>query len=125
MPKAKGTGAPESAVNSQIEDAVSRVRELTAGSGEELAKAAATQVMTQAVALAMQDAVAQQQQRYILRNTITAAAARALLDGEARSAEHLEALTKAVRSLQEALDPGDLVETLAKLKALAEELAGT
>lgn len=65
--------AKETTVNSQITDAVSQVNEVVGGSSEPQARAMADQVMAHAIGLAMQNAVAQQQQAYILRNAVTTA----------------------------------------------------
>lgn len=70
------------ATNDQIVDAVRQVSALTLGADPAFQRALNYQVLTQAVGLAMQNAVAQQKQRYILRNALVTAAARRLLESD-------------------------------------------
>lgn len=99
-------------VNSQIIDAVTQVNETVGGSSEALARAMADQVMAQAIGMAMQNAVAQQQQLYILRNAVTTAAARAILDSSPE---------EALRFASEALNSDDIAQTLERLSALVKD----
>lgn len=69
--------ATDSTVNSQITDAVAQVNEVVGGASASQVRAMADQVMAHAIGLAMHNAVAQQQQAYILRNAVTTAATRA------------------------------------------------
>jgi hypothetical protein len=103
--------ADETEVNSQIADAVSQVNETVLGSSEALTRAMADQVMAQAIGLAMQNAVAQQQQLYILRNAVTTAAARSILDSNPE---------EALRFASEALNSDDIAQTLERLSALVK-----
>ena len=105
--------AVESAVNSQITDAVRQINATILGNAEALSQAMAQQIMTQSIALAMQNAVAQQQQLYTLRNAVTAAAARAILDASPE---------EALRFAREALAGDDVVSTLASLKDLMDAM---
>lgn len=73
----------------------------------------AQQIMTQSIALAMQNTVAQQQQLYTLRNAVTAAAARAIHDASPE---------EALRFAREALAGDDVVSTLASLKDLMDAM---
>jgi len=101
--------AEDTTVNSQITDAVTQVTASVLGSSEAQARALADQVMAHAVGLAMQNAVAQQQQAYILRNAVTTAAARAIL---ASSPE------EALRFAREVMASDDVAQTLERLGAL-------
>ncbi|QSX77902.1 RebB family R body protein [Agrilutibacter solisilvae] len=98
--------ADESTVNSQITDAVTQVNETIAGASGSQARALADQVMAHAVGLAMQNAVAQQQQAYILRNAVTTAAARAILQSSPE---------EALRFAREVLSSDDVAQTLERL----------
>lgn len=104
--------ADQTEVNSQIIDAVTQVNETVGGSSEALARAMADQVMAQAIGMAMQNAVAQQQQLYILRNAVTTAAARAILDSSPE---------EALRFASEALNSDDIAQTLERLSALVKD----
>jgi hypothetical protein len=59
----------------------------------------------------MQNAVAQQQQLYILRNAVTTAAARSILDSSPEDA---------LRFASEALNSDDIAQTLERLSALVK-----
>jgi len=96
----------ETTVNSQITDAVSQINEAVSGSSESQARAMADLVMAHAIGLAMQNAVAQQQQAYILRNAVTTAAARAILESSPE---------EALRFAREALSGDDVAQTLERL----------
>lgn len=101
--------ADDTTVNSQITDAAAQVNAAVAGSSESLARAMADQVMAHAIGLAMQNAVAQQQQAYTLRNAVTAAVARAVLEASPEDA---------LRLAREALPGDDVVQTIDRLSAL-------
>lgn len=101
--------ADETTVNSQITDAVAQVNASVAGSSDALAQAMASQIMAHAVAVAIQNAVAQQQHVYMLRNAVTTAAARAILDSDPE---------QALRFADEALKSDDLAQTIERLNAL-------
>lgn len=101
--------ADDTTVNSQITDAVTQVTASVLGSSEAQARAMADQVMAHAVGLAMQNAVAQQQQAYILRNAVTTAAARAILESSPE---------EALRFAREVMASDDVAQTLERLGAL-------
>ena len=74
-------------VNDQITDSVTQLRRSLADMQQPFAAAAAFQVISHALALALQNAVARQQHSHVLRNALTTAAASALLDGRTEQAE--------------------------------------
>lgn len=104
--------ADETTVNSQITDAVAQVNASVGDSSEALARAMAHQIMAHAVLVAIQNAVAQQQHVYMLRNAITTAAARAILDANPE---------QALRFADEALKSDDLAQTIERLSALLKD----
>ncbi len=109
-----------SPLNDQIRDAVEQINAAAGGVDRGLITAAAYQAIAQAIALAMQNAVAQQQQGYILRNALTAAAASAILDGKKEEAN-------SVLSMMESrlVSPGiasEIADLLAALKMVDAEL---
>lgn len=108
----------DSPLNAQIADAVAQINATLTGSERGLITAAAYQTVTQAVVLGLQNAVAQQQQAYILRNALTAAAASAILDGKRDDAD---ALLKLADSRSQSLS-AEIAELLATLKQIGEEL---
>ncbi len=79
--------APPDQVNDQIRDAVRQAALLMEEAGRPFAQAAAAQAIIQALGLAAHNLVAQQQHGYLLRNAMTSAAARALLEGKREEAE--------------------------------------
>lgn len=99
----------ENVVNDQIVDAVAQVNNTIGGASESQARAMADQVMSHAIALAMQNAVAQQQQAYILRNAVTTAAVRAILESSPEDA---------LRFAREVLASDDVAQTLERLGEL-------
>lgn len=101
--------ADETTVNCQVTDAVAQVNATVVSSSEALARAMADQVMAHAIGLAMQNAVAQQQQLYMLRNALTTAATRAILESNPE---------EALRFAGEALKGDDIAQTLERLGTL-------
>ncbi len=104
--------------NQQILDALKEIQEalqtlLTMGASADQSQAAAQQLASQAISVAMQNAVAQQQQTYILQNAVTAAAAKVILEGSPEDA---------IRLAREVLSGNDLVPTLNGLKDLMDEV---
>ncbi len=108
----------DSPLNAQIADAVAQINETLSGAERGLISAAAYQTIAQAVVLGLQNAVAQQQQAYILRNALTAAAASAILDGKRDDAD---ALLKLADSRSPNLS-AEITDLLAALKQISDEL---
>lgn len=104
--------ADETEVNSQITDAVTQINASVGDTSEALARAMANQIMAHAVALAIQNAVAQQQHVYMLRNAVTTATVRAILDSNPEQALHFA---------DEALKSEDLAQTIERLSALLKD----
>ena len=77
----------ENALNAQITDAVAQINASVNGASAGLVVAAACQTIAHALALGVQNGVAQQQQAYILRNAMVSAASAAVLDGKREEAE--------------------------------------
>jgi 23S rRNA maturation-related 3'-5' exoribonuclease YhaM len=101
--------ADETEVNSQITDAITQINASVGDSSEALARAMAHQIMAHAVAVAIQNAVAQQQHLYMLRNAVTTATVRAILDSDPERALHFA---------DEALKGDDLAQTIERLSGL-------
>lgn len=108
--------ADTDSLNDQIRDAVEQIQALLAGSSSEMSVATSQQLMAHAAALAMLNAVAQQQNAYILRNAVTAAAARAMLASDPE---------KAVELARELLGDERLGDPLAELRQLMREVAAS
>lgn len=102
----------ETEVNSQITDAVKQIQTMINSTSNEFSQAVTQQITAQAVGLAMQNAVAQQQELYILRNAIVTAAAKAIIDTDPK-----EAITLA----EQVLSGDDVVATISGLKDLLDE----
>jgi Killing trait len=109
-------------INEQIRDAVAQVQTTLAGSEHAVVTAALYQAIAHAITMALQNAVAQQQHGYILRNALTAAAANAILDGKREEAEAILRLAESrllVPNIAEEVDA-----LLAALGAVHNELSG-
>jgi len=104
----------------QIRDAIAEVDKLLAGASRSFLNAAACQSIAHSIALAAQNAVAQQQQSYILRNAIVAAAADAILAGKKDEAEELLKLADS-RAVSANL-AADIEALLGALRAVDESL---
>lgn len=110
----------ENAVNSQIADAVAQINASVNGASSGLVVAAACQTIAHALALGVQNAVAQQQQAYILRNAMVSAAAAAVLDGKR---EEAEAILQLAESRLATMDLKSEVESILQtLRLINEEL---
>ena len=112
-----GPGGP---LNDQVRDALNQINACLSVD-RELATATAYQTIAHAIALAMQNAVAQQQHGYMLRNALTSAAvASAILDGKK---EEAEAILKMAES--KIVSPGlagEVSELLSVLRGISEDL---
>ena len=108
MPESKQN---ESAVNSQITDAVKQIQSMINDTSNEFSEAVSQQVTAHAVGLAMQNAVAQQQELYILRNAIVTAAANAIIESNPK---------EAISLAEKVLSGDDIVATISGLKELLD-----
>ncbi|HEX7817303.1 RebB family R body protein [Dyella sp.] len=100
-------------LNRQVVEAVEVVNAQVLGSSAAVAQAMTDQVMAQAIGMAMQNAVAQQQHLYTLRNAITTAVVRTILESNAE---------EAVRFAREMLAGDDVASTLERLAALMKDV---
>ena len=75
------------ALNDQIRDSLDQLQRTIEGMQQPAAAGAALQTVAHALGLALLNAVARQQHSHMLRNAMTAAATRALLDGRTEQAE--------------------------------------
>lgn len=116
----------ESSINDQITDGVAETDAAIETNDESLRTAISQQILVQAVSLAMQDAVAQQQRLNTLRNAVTAAAAKVVLDAcpEAlqTATEAAHAAMKIAESAQ--AEQGDIAATLERLRKLVDGAEG-
>jgi hypothetical protein len=110
----------ENALNEQITDAVAQINASVNGASAGLVAAAACQTIAHALALGVQNAVAQQQQAYILRNAMVSAAAAAILDGKREEAEAI--LQLAETRLASPDLKSEVESVLQTLRAINEEL---
>ena len=108
MPESKQN---ESAVNSQITDAVKQIQSMINDTSNEFSEAVSQQVTAHAVGLAMQNAVAQQQELYILRNAIVTAAANEIIESNPK---------EAISLAEKVLSGDDIVATISGLKELLD-----
>jgi len=112
--------AAASAMNDQITDALKQLHAILAGADESTIQVAAYQVFVHAVALAMHNAVAEQQHNHILRMAMTTSAAKAILAG--RKAE-AEAILDLARTKLASPDLSDLLDQVRLfIQAIGREL---
>lgn len=74
-------------LNDQIRDSLDQLQRTLEGMQQPVAAGASLQTVAHALGLALLNTVARQQHSHMLRNAMTAAAARALLDGRTDQAE--------------------------------------
>ncbi len=74
-------------LNDQIRDSLDQLQRTLEGIQQPVAAGASLQTVAHALGLALLNTVARQQHSHMLRNAMTAAAARALLDGRTDQAE--------------------------------------
>jgi predicted ATPase len=118
-----GRAASPDALNDQVRDSVLQLEALLGRQAGPFAQAAAYQTITHAIALGMQNAVAQQQHGHMLRTALTTAAAKALLEGRR---EEAEAVLKLAESRLVNPDVGaELARLQSTLKTTLEELQKT
>ncbi len=79
----------------------------------EFSKALLHQAVSHSLALALQNAVAQQQQQYILRNAITTAAAKSLIESKPE---------EAIKFAKESLSDDGIRNTIQQLTGVFEEI---
>ena len=103
----------QSTLNDQVTDSVAQIEKLIADNGGAQSKAIADQLTVHALSLAMQNAVAQQQHEYILKNAIVTAAAKAILKSNPEDA---------LAFAEKALSGNDVVSTIAEIKDLMGEI---
>lgn len=108
--------ADNSSVNDQITDSITQIQKMLADDSGENIQAFSYQLMAHAIGLAMYNAVHQQQQRYILQNAITTAAAKAILEASPE---------KALKLAEEGLGGDSFTQTLSELKAMMDNLNNT
>lgn len=105
--------ADTDSLNDQIRDAVEQIQALLEGGQSDLSLAVSQQLMVHAAALAMLNAVAQQQNLYTLRNAVTAAAARGMLEADPE---------KAAAMARDLLDDERLGDPVAEIRTLMEQV---
>jgi hypothetical protein len=118
----------ETSVNDQITDSISQIKESVLGAFESQGQAAAYQMMAHAVGLAMLNAVANQQQTYILKNAITTAAVKATLESNPEGALKLadkmlsgQDIVSQFSGLKDMMN--DIMEIMAKMRSETEAAA--
>ncbi len=110
----------ESSLNDQIRDALEQIEASLSGSGRAFITAAAYQSVAHAIALAMQNAVAQQQHAYVLRNALVASAANAILEGKREEADAILAMADSKAVSRNVAD--EIEQLLSALRAFDNEL---
>lgn len=102
----------KSTVNSQIIDSIKQINELIKDQSGDL-KTVSDQVLTEAASMAMLNLVNQQQQMYMLQNTVTTVAVKAML--ESNPEEAVKLMNSIVESNNIAKDLNELKNLLVNL----------
>ena len=105
-----------SKTDEQIKNIAETIGEQPCVSSDEFTQTPTRQIMVNAVGLAMQNVVAQQQQNYILQNAMTTAAARAMLESSLPPEDIM-------KFAKEALSGEDVVSTLSGLDDLMDKVS--
>lgn len=101
----------QTSVNSQLIDAIKEINKLMKD-GEENLDAISSQILTHAAGIAMMNVVHQQQQMYVLQNTVTTVAAKAMLESNPE---------EAVKLMNSVIQNNDILQSLKDLKDLMSE----
>jgi hypothetical protein len=101
------------AINEQIADAVRAMDSASFNALGDYSSALARQALTQAVVMAMQNAVAAQQRHYVLRQALTTALARQVLEA---------APEEVMKIVAPHLAGDDIAATLGQLRGLLSEI---
>lgn len=116
-PAGAGASAGTTSLNQQILDAVARGASLAASGS--FGPVAAEQLVILTLTLAMQNAVTQQQQLYMLQNAATTALVKTLLDA---GPDHTSRWSEALQLVQGAFSTAEVEQTLVRLKDMLEHL---
>jgi len=100
------------ALNDQITDSINAIRESIEKGGIDDIEAYSQQILAHSVGLALLNAVHQQQQRYILQNAITTAAAKAIIQADPK---------EALKFAQETFDQDNIASNITALMSILEE----
>jgi len=110
--KSDETSSAKSTVNSQIIDSINEINKILTEQGGDV-KGISNQVLTQAASMAMLNIVNQQQQMYILQNTVTTVAVKAMLESNPE---------EAVKLMNSVLENNHVAKDLKDLKDLLSEI---
>ena len=102
-----------SSINSQIIDSIKEINNLLGDQDKDL-KTISNQVLTQAAGMAMLNVVNQQQQMYVLQNTVTTVAAKAMLESNPE---------EAVKMMNSVIENSNVTQSLKDLKDLMSSMS--
>lgn len=108
---------PDSTLNSQIRDALLQLQAILDGADTSIFQVAAYQTFVHVIALAMHNAVAEQQHNHILRMALTTSAANAILAG------HKDEAASILELAHSKLASPDLSHLLAEVRTLIETIS--
>ena len=116
MSESGKSGTKSSAINDQITDSITAMQDLLKENSDGNVALLSYQIMAQATAMAMLNAVNQQQQMYILQNAVTTATAKAVLKSKPE---------EAIKIVNEAMNKSNVLETFNGLKNFMDDLTST
>ena len=110
--EAESSSAQNSSVNSQVIDSIKEINSLLKEGGTNLS-AMSNQLLTQATGLAMLNVVNQQQQLFMLQNTVTTVAAKAMLESSP---------LEAVKLMDDVIKNNNAASSIKELQELMNEM---
>lgn len=116
MSDPKTNSTTNTTVNHQVTDSIKAINDLIKDSPETDLSLMAYQVMTQAAGMAMLNVVNQQQQLYMLHNSVTTVAAKSMLESNPADA---------VKLMNETIENTDVSKSILELKSLMDELTAS
>jgi hypothetical protein len=111
--EAESNSSQNSSVNSQVIDSIKEINNLLKEGGTNL-DAISNQILTQATGMAMLNVVNQQQQLFMLQNTVTTVAAKAML--ESSPLEAVKLMDDVVKNSNAATSIKELQELINEMK---------
>lgn len=116
MSDPKTNSTTNTTANHQVTDSIKAINDLIKDSPETDLSLMAYQVMTQAAGMAMLNVVNQQQQLYMLHNSVTTVAAKSMLESNPADA---------VKLMNETIENTDVSKSILELKSLMDELTAS
>ena len=110
--EAENSSSQNSSINSQVIDSIREINSLL-GDGSKNLNTISNQILTQAAGMAMLNIVNQQQQLFMLQNTVTTVAAKAILESSP---------LEAVKLMDDVINSNNTATSIKELQELMNEI---